>query len=562
MKNNAFFITLLSFVFLIMSQNAFAQASTQGTDFYVAFGRNLTSFGNTIVYQIRIVASQVADVTLTFKADSTLNDSIHLNAGEVYTYNLNTAQKAGVYSSSTATSNKSLRIQSTTPVSVYALNQTRGSADATNVFPVNTLGTEYYHFSYQPSSQPDSYLVIATENDTEVYEGATLRATLDAGQVYSYADAGTTDLTGRHITSNYPVAYFVATDQVLLPAGTTYLECLFQQMVPVNTWGKNFLVPVTHRGLERVRIIASQDNTQVTQTGGTIQLNLGAASLTLNAGQFVELEISLANGGCYITANKPVGVASYLVGASYSGLTVTKGDPALGWIPPIEQTISSTVIAPFVPTSAGNTVMDEHHALIVTAKATRSQTRLAIGTNPPTLLSGGTWTDGPANSNGSNYSFYSLQLTNDTSSYFFTNSNGLFVLGYGLGYVSGWGESYYYLAGASARLLSAALYVNGTPCQDNDNLIFCGSPQNISFEANLQNAQSSTPGYLKWYIDNTEEISERDNEQWSKTLSRGIYLIRMEVLDVEDQWHTISATITVSPCVIPVNPHLRSYFGN
>ena len=58
---------------------------------------------------------------------------------------------------------------------------------------------------------------------------------------------------------------------------------------------------------------------------------MGAASLTLNAGQFVELETTLAGGGCFISADKPVG----------------------------------TAIAPFVPT--GNTQLNEHYALVVTA---------------------------------------------------------------------------------------------------------------------------------------------------------------------------------------------------
>jgi hypothetical protein len=544
-----------------VSHGAFAQVSTMGTDFYVAFGRNLTSFSSNptgCVYQIRIVATQAADITLTFKESGAVVSNIHVNAGDVYTYNLDNTQKTNLYSAGTATSNKSLRIQSTTPVSVYALNQTRGSADATNIFPVSTLGTDYYHISYITGSSATGYLVIATEDNTTVYDGATLVATLNTGQVYSYYTPG--DITGRHITSNNPVAYFVVDDALTIPYGVSYLECLFQQMVSVNAWGTTFLVPVTHRGLERVRIVASQDDTQVTQTGGVKKTDGGGYaqnppdqnSFTLNAGQFVELEISLASGGCYINASKPVGVGSFLVGSAYPGLSAIKGDPGLAWIPPIEQTINSAAIAPFVSTST--TVMDEHHALVITPTATRSQTTLAIGANPPGPLSGGTWTTGNGTA-GSAYSFYSLQLTNATSSYFFANPNGLFVLGYGIGYEPGWGESYYYLAGASVRNLVASFYINDVHYQDIDGTSICGQ-SSFAFRAVTQYALSSTSGYLKWYIDGVEEIVARDLLEWDTTLAPGNHTISMVVIDMSEEAHTLSSTITIA--ATPAAPTLNT----
>jgi hypothetical protein len=151
-------------------------------------------------------------------------------------------------------------------------------------------------------------------------------------------------------------------------------------MAPVNTWGNNFLVPVSRRGKERVRIVASQNGTTITQTGGTIQTGLGAASLSLNAGQFVELETTLTGGGCYISADKPVGVCAYMMGTGYA-LTYKPGDPALAWVPPIEQTVTGALIAPFAP--SGTTQLTEHYALLVTATTTLGQTTVAIGTGAP-----------------------------------------------------------------------------------------------------------------------------------------------------------------------------------
>jgi hypothetical protein len=117
-------------------------------------------------------------------------------------------------------------------------------------------------------------------------------------------------------------------------------------MVPVQAWGKKYAVPASKQGIDRVRIVASQDGTNISQTGGTVK----SGSLTnLGKGRFVELEITLADGGCYIVADKPVGVCSYLVGASYLGFIGATGDPSLACVPPVEQYVDSVTIAPFVP---------------------------------------------------------------------------------------------------------------------------------------------------------------------------------------------------------------------
>jgi hypothetical protein len=153
-------------------------------------------------------------------------------------------------------------------------------------------------------------------------------------------------------------------------------------------------------------------------------------------------------------------------------------------------------------------------------------------------LSGGTWTAG--NGAGSAYSFYSIPLTSTSESYYFYNPNGLTVMGYGLGSA----ESYYYLSGASARNLDAAFYINEIHYQDVDGQVFCGS-QSFAFRAAIQYAMSGTSGYLKWYFNGTEDVSLRDDLEWNKTLTPGVWTIRMDVIDMYNELHTISTTITI-----------------
>jgi hypothetical protein len=146
-------------------------------------------------------------------------------------------------------------------------------------------------------------------------------------------------MTGDHISADKPVAFFVMCKSAFIPQCIYGADYLFQQLAPVQTWGKNFFVPVgiTYGNKDFVRIVASQDETHIEQTGSTVR----KGSLTLNAGQYVELEV--AGNGCYITANKPIGVCAYPIGADpgYS-------DPAQAWISPIEQCIDSALMTPFI----------------------------------------------------------------------------------------------------------------------------------------------------------------------------------------------------------------------
>ncbi|MDR2125853.1 MAG: gliding motility-associated C-terminal domain-containing protein [Prevotellaceae bacterium] len=529
-------IIMLLFSF---GEKIYSQAtSTQGTDFWLSFGRNRDISYTVVNLQVRIVTGDAATVTFTYTESGTTN-TVNIAAGSVYTHAFLSSERSRVYSFYTGTTSKSLHIESDVPVSVYTLNQKEYTADATNILPINGLGNDYYHISYKSNDYTynDGYTLVATENNTEIYEDGILKETLQKGQVYS-AYFGATDVTGKHITSNHPVAYFVTNGGVWLPTSLRNgADCLYQQLVPVNKWGNNFLVPVTHRGIERVRIVASQDGTVISQSGGTITTDDGGystPSLNLNRGQFVELETNLNTCGCYISSNKPVGVCTYLVGEYYSP-PVSKGDPSIGWVPPVEQSINGALIAPFIPTG-GASQLDEHFALIVTPTATKNQTTMAIGTNPPTGLSGGQWCDNTA----SNFSFYSIPLNNNTSdAYYFANPYGLTVMGYGIGNT----ESYYYLAGAASRDLDAAFYANNVHYQDLDGNLLCDTV--VNFRASLQYAMNTVPGYLKWYVDGVEQTAARDILEWSCTLPVGVHNVYIKVLDMDNDTITLSATFGV-----------------
>ena len=538
---------IIPLLFVLLAPAAFAQVSMQGTDFYLAFGNN-HAYRLYHYFHIKIAAVDTAEVTLTFKANgSTVNFTV--NAGTVYTYTMDSNKENLVYTSAGSSetgaagiSNRSVRVQSSRPVSVTALNQSTasGQMDATAVWPVATLGTDYYQLSYKSSFYNnqnlthDGYMVIATENNTIVYEDDVQMGALNAGEIF-FANYGSTtdavDITGRRITSNHPVAYFVTNGGATVPYEWAGIAShLYEQMLPVDTWGKTFLVPTTRRGRELVRVMASQNNTKVNN------------QYTLNAGEYAEFEIS---GLGYISADKPVAVATYLVRPDYEGLTVEKGLPALAWAPPLEQTATAAAATTFFYLPYYN-FLDESHALIVSPTATRDQTTVATGSAAPVALSGVSWNTFTTGINPS-WSYCSYPLSNTSASVYFYNPNGLIVLVYGLGdeatnvpY-----SSYYYAAGASARKLDAAFYVNNIHYQDVNGRSFCGGQQSFALRAAFEYEISSASDRLRWFFNNTEDTSLRGLLEGSKTLAPGAWTIRLEVKNASGVTRRLSTAITV-----------------
>jgi len=536
-RTQSYLLLLLTIFCLLLPAAAFAQVDTKGTEFWLTFGQNNTASFYDVDLQIRIVADEATTGTIYF---TNLQSSVPFSiaAGEVFPYVLDDTEKEAVYNTYMGITDFSIHITTSAPVTVYALNQMPATTDATNILPVTAWGTDYYQISYMSAGpgfdHKDAFAVIAAENNTEVFHNGIPAATLNTGEVY-FCTAIDADMTGDHITADKPVAFFVLNEAAFIPEGHWAADQLFQQLAPVNTWGTNFFVPVTHMGTDIVRIVASQNGTNITQTGGTLMYPTGGQTTlsNLNAGEWVELEVYEYNNGCYIEADKPVGVCIYLTGQDYLNLGFS--DPAQAWLPAIEQTVNSALMAPFVPD--GYTELHTHFALIVTPTATQNNTTVSEGGSPAAALSGGQWYD-----HSSGYSFYAMPLNNSSDAYLFANSAGLIAMGYGVGNY----ESYYYLACSSMRDLDVAFYVNDIHHQDLPSEVF--SISQMDFRAEIQDAMSSQAGHLKWYIDDVEETAAEDLLTWSKTLSNGVYAVKMEVLLADN----VTVKIVESTLVIGV----------
>jgi hypothetical protein len=283
-----------------------------------------------------------------------------------------------------------------------------------------------------------------------------------------------------------------------------------------------------------VRVVASQDNTVITPPmGATLITNSGGQTgYTLQAGQFIELEVTLLNNGCYIYADKPIGVCTYLTSMGYNNGLYS--DPSQAWLPAIEQTVPEAIITPFIASGSSN--LTAHYALIITSSVMKNNTKVSIGGGTPIALSGGQWRD-----HASGYSFYNMPLNNQTASYHFTNAEGLIIMGYGTGNC----ESYYYLAYSAMRNLKATFYANDIHYLDLQTHSFC--PGEITFRAQVE-GMSQTPGSLKWFIDNMEEVEVQDQLTWKKYFSTGDYNIKIRVFSSLTDSLTLESTLHIDNC--------------
>ncbi|MCL2290969.1 MAG: IgGFc-binding protein [Bacteroidetes bacterium] len=517
-----FLLTATLFVLSIFSLQA---QSTEGKEFWLTFGQFFTQIqpaSNTNI-EIRIVGSDQPTSGRIYFTNLGTFENFSINANEVFTHSLDLAQKIAVYNSTVGVSNRSVYIISyNAPVTVYAFIQHPNVVDeVTYVLPVTALGAEYYHISNYtlPTNYKDAYAIVATQNNTHLYHNKEYIATLNAGQVYY--NTSSTDMTGAQITSTNPVAYFTVHQYSPVPYfGFSHGCILVEQMAPVNTWGKRFFVPVTLFEKDIVRIVVSQNNTNIEIEGGTLRNDVPGAQTTLNnlkPGDFVELDFTNDYNGCYIQANNPVGVCVYIANTQYTGLHSL---PAMSWVPGIEQSISKALIAPFIPGTY--TYLTHHYALVTTPTATRDKTMVSIGGALPVSLNGETWKEHSA----SGMSFCSVQLTQGNASYVFTNPSGVIIMGYGTGPNNYQLASYFYLAYSAMRDLDVAFYGNEIHFQDFKENPFCESLVEFRAEIDGKGIETDT---IKWFINETEEVAERNKLEWEKTFSLGEYEIKMWV---------------------------------
>ncbi len=337
----------LSLLLLLCLPCAFLAAqSSEGTDFWFTFLEHRDP-GNTRVALITSREPTTGTISIpqlgfstTFTVGASAITQVELPVG-AETMGSGQVRPAGV------------QVTSGRPISLYIHQYFANRSEAALVLPTETLGRDYYAVAYQGVNligidYPSEFAVLATEDETVVTITPTavtlsgqaadlpINVLLDRGQTYQLQSAtGAGDLTGSRITADRPVAVFAGNSWTEVPVNCGPRDNLVEQMYPVETWGRQFVtVPSREATFDVFRVIASRDGTTVTVTGSEGTLNYALA-----AGQFVEYERSEAT---YISANRPILAAQYLVGQTCSGHLI--GDPSMLLLNSVEQTRDTVTV--------------------------------------------------------------------------------------------------------------------------------------------------------------------------------------------------------------------------
>jgi IgGFc binding protein len=191
---------------------------------------------------------------------------------------------------------------------------------------------------------------------------------LNQGQTYQINSSDYTgDVTGTTVTSTKPVAVFSGANDAYVPDGGYYAgNPLMQEQLPVEQWGTN-VVALSFAGRlngDAYRVLA------YTNTTVTITNSLGISIVTnLTAGTFCETNL---DGQVWFQANKPIQVAQFANGSSFSG---EPGDPCEILLPPTGHWLNSYTV--YVAADDPNLTMgdfDENYLNLIVSQSGISST--------------------------------------------------------------------------------------------------------------------------------------------------------------------------------------------
>ena len=384
--------SILITVILFSSLFMVAQNSTQGMEFWFSYMENGYKYNGSVagwVDNTVMISAKRACTGSISKPDGSLpsipftvgnNGITTITIPEAYAYNENNSEEVG---------NKSLVLRATDTVSVYLSNIATYSFDASFVLPVESLGSEYIIQCFDqevndmgsgldPNILTSAFLIVAVEDSTLIditpsiiteyslaFPGTTTTIALNAGETYfvrsNYED-DFRDLSGTVIMvhDGKKVAVFNGNTTTCIPVDVgNGRDHVFEQALPVDSWGQQFAVTTSHgRVRDFVKITSSGD-------GNTVKRN-GQVIATLSRGESFVFDLYASDGSCFIETSLPSVV--YLFNTTgeepMEPIGSNNGDPSMAWIPPVEQRINEITFCTF-DSEYEFASIDTHHVNIV-----------------------------------------------------------------------------------------------------------------------------------------------------------------------------------------------------
>ena len=523
---NQFKSLLLVAIFACTTLSAWSQASTQGKEFWVSSSLVCSPDKATPTPYIAVSAEKACTVTIQGGVGNAINIvqnvaagswnefgnnskpeqknpqagliNVHMDASKWYPTNMSDANN--VYTLAAQTNMYGLHVTATENVSVYVILSSQHSMDASNILPMTALGSEYYTQDYWSKVKSDFNnavgltTILGTEDNTQIditpngdtfdgwVSGSTHPITLNKGQTYYLVTKKSDRLAGTHILAKNgkKIAVYCGVPITNIPTGIAARDCLFEQSMPVEYWGTQFIVT---RSLEKdgnlIGITATQNNTKI-KVDGYVQasINEGETYYIMlqgaydpngkNAGES-PINLVLTQDAAYIETSCPCAVYSYDTGNGYKGKNGTElvtrggkddylGDPSSVWISPIQQKIGKITFG-----TCYTSKTKDHFLNVVTETATRQNTKLTAIYGATQLDKSGllTWQPVPGNPI---YSYARAKIGDANTSQFsvfrLENAKGFIATIYG----NGEDESYAYSAGSAA--VEMGINVNGVTFTD------------------------------------------------------------------------------------------------
>ncbi len=344
---------------------------------------NIDDGGTPINLRITTLNSSGATGTVSFPGSSEPDHSFTIAQHETFQLYLDTSTAPppgggpdlGITHQYNTIENNGIKVTADTAVDVQITQDTSCWQSFLQSKGLTALGTNFYagqmygeRYFLVPDDPGGFITVIATEDNTQVTfdvpPGATwnwqgtsqqiITVALDTGQTYAVS-AGfngeiPNDLTGAHVTASKPIAVNSGAFGVYIP--THAGDHGWDQLVPVERIGAEYVIIKGSSTTERVDVVATQDGTDISVNGTTVATNLPAG------GRYQFTPGGGANTPTLIETTKPAYV--------YQSSGSSHGENGMSLIPPIRTegigrvrfraADSSTIIRAVLSTAALNTL--------------------------------------------------------------------------------------------------------------------------------------------------------------------------------------------------------------
>ena len=461
--------------------------STQGKEFWLSFMHNGFrdhDLGNWVINQVLISAKR--DCTGTVSNPLTgWSQTFSVSANNITTIEI--PENQGYHNSTQheIILEKGIKVTASDTISVYCTNIAYVSFDASFVLPVESLGDEYIVQScdqstygsinsYVTNNETTAFVIVATEDNTEIeitpkvntlgghLANEPFTITMNAGETYhvrSTRQGYQRDLSGTHILAAdcKRIAVFNGNTITCVPVdqGNGY-DHVFEQAMPLRSWGKNFVVTSSrNRRRDFIKITSSANNNIITKNGVTLT--------TLRAGESYYFPMLESEGSCYLQSTQPSAVYLY----NNSSYDRYLGDPSMVWIAPVEQRIKDVTFSTF---DHYNINIETHNVNIIVNTEDIANVYLNGTQISPLSFN-------RVNGN-SNYSYARMEINHGVHR--ITCENGFNAHVYGFGDAKG----YAYLVGSNAKDLSSHLTINDETVLPNESFAYCAE-QEVTFNADV-----------------------------------------------------------------------------